>query len=230
MTIKNAQRTNSALARLLTDSTAGQTVSRTTPKRSESSRNERAPELIYCAQITTVLGVMIAGATEKGICLLEFWETESGADKLMSGSRPSGRLVQQINRVSQRFDRPMCERRHKYLTHLRRELKAYLRGQLREFTVPLDIRGTVFQQAVWTYLQQLPYGSTISYQQLAEQLDRPLAVRAVGAANGANPLSLLVPCHRVVGSGGALTGYGGGVPRKQWLLDLEAGQKKRFIA
>ena len=102
------------------------------------------------------------------------------------------------------------------------ELDAYFAGDLREFSFALAPPGTPFQQAVWAALQEIPYGTTTAYAALAAGIGRPTAIRAVGAANGANPLSVIVPCHRVIGSDGSLTGYGGGLPAKRWLLDHEA--------
>jgi methylated-DNA-[protein]-cysteine S-methyltransferase len=102
------------------------------------------------------------------------------------------------------------------------QLEAYFAGDLKEFTVPLAPSGTAFQLAVWTELTKIPYGSTVSYGDIARALGKRLvASRAVGLANGANPISVIVPCHRVIGSDGSLTGYGGGLDRKQLLLQLE---------
>ena len=102
------------------------------------------------------------------------------------------------------------------------QLEAYFAGDLKEFTVPLAPSGTPFQLAVWTELTKIPYGSTVSYGDIARALGkRPVAARAVGLANGANPISVIVPCHRVIGSDGSLTGYGGGLERKELLLRLE---------
>jgi methylated-DNA-[protein]-cysteine S-methyltransferase len=102
------------------------------------------------------------------------------------------------------------------------QLEAYFAGDLKEFTVPLAPSGTPFQLAVWTELTKIPYGSTASYGDIARALGkRPVAARAVGLANGANPISVIVPCHRVIGSDGSLTGYGGGLDRKELLLRLE---------
>ncbi|MEU5880927.1 methylated-DNA--[protein]-cysteine S-methyltransferase [Spirillospora sp. NPDC047279] len=103
------------------------------------------------------------------------------------------------------------------------QLTAYFAGELTTFEVPLAMRGTPFQQTVWAALQEIPYGETISYGRLAERIGNPAASRAVGLANGKNPISIIVPCHRVVGSTGSLTGYGGGVERKRRLLDFENG-------
>lgn len=102
-----------------------------------------------------------------------------------------------------------------------RQLQAYLAGDLREWDVPLDMRGTPFQLAVWRAVADVGYGETVSYGEIARRIGNPSAVRAVGAANGANPLPPIVPCHRIIGSNGKLTGYGGGLPLKQRLLDLE---------
>ena len=102
------------------------------------------------------------------------------------------------------------------------ELDAYFAGDLRQFSVPLDLRGTDFQRQVWKLLLDIPYGETRSYGQIASALGRPTASRAVGRANGTNPVAIIVPCHRVIGANGELVGYGGGLDRKQALLDLEA--------
>ena len=109
------------------------------------------------------------------------------------------------------------------LPHLQEQLTAYFARDLKEFDVELAVTGTPFQQRVWAALAQIPYGVTWSYAELAEHIGAPTAVRAVGLANGKNPVSIVVPCHRVVGKDGSLTGYGGGVARKQQLLDLERG-------
>jgi methylated-DNA-[protein]-cysteine S-methyltransferase len=106
------------------------------------------------------------------------------------------------------------------------ELSAYFTGTLTRFTVPLAPRGTTFQLRVWKALCDIPYGETISYGELARRVGDPKASRAVGLANGANPLAIIVPCHRVIGSNGSLTGYGGGLPIKQALLALERGQQR----
>jgi len=101
------------------------------------------------------------------------------------------------------------------------QLAEYFAGQRSEFSVPVSLSGTEFQRTVWTALRDIPYGETVSYGELAARIGRPAAARAVGLANGKNPISIIVPCHRVVGSTGDLTGYGGGLNRKQYLLDFE---------
>lgn len=105
------------------------------------------------------------------------------------------------------------------------QLDAYFGRELRDFDLPLSPQGTSFQQHVWAALQTIPFGETRSYAQIAELIRTPKAVRAVGAANGRNPIPIVIPCHRVIGSNGKLTGFGGGLPLKRWLLDLEAAQR-----
>jgi methylated-DNA-[protein]-cysteine S-methyltransferase len=109
------------------------------------------------------------------------------------------------------------------LPAVREQLVAYFARDLKEFDLPLAVTGTPFQEQVWTALRTIPYGETWTYRELAEAIGRPTAVRAVGLANGRNPVSIVVPCHRVIGAGGGLTGYGGGLAAKQRLLSLEAG-------
>jgi|SRR5262249_42197538 len=111
---------------------------------------------------------------------------------------------------------------HPILEEAARQLRAYFAGRLWQFDVPLDPQGTDFQLRVWRALLGIPYGETRSYAKVATAIGAPKAVRAVGAANGANPIAIIVPCHRVIGSGGHLTGYGGGLPLKRMLLELEA--------
>ena len=114
----------------------------------------------------------------------------------------------------------------------RSQLEEYFQGQRTAFDLPLDLAGTggtSFQRRVWAALGDIPYGATISYGELARRIGQPAAVRAVGLANGRNPLSIIVPCHRVLGTGGALTGYGGGMARKRALLDLEARTSGRTL-
>ena len=106
-----------------------------------------------------------------------------------------------------------------------RQLVAYFKGTLRQFELPLVPEGTSFQRQVWSELQGIPYGETLSYGELACRIGNPKAVRAVGLANGSNPISVIIPCHRVIGSNGSLVGYGGGLATKQALLALERGQR-----
>jgi AraC family transcriptional regulator of adaptative response/methylated-DNA-[protein]-cysteine methyltransferase len=164
-------------------------------------------DCVRTAWIETPVGPMIAGATEKGVCLLEF------TDRRM--------LEKQMEIVRRRFDCAVVPGEHPHLDHLRRELDQYFRRELQEFTVPLDIKGTEFQEKVWNLLLQIPYGDTWSYEQLAVAAGNPAAMRAVARANGMNRIAIVIPCHRVVNKSGQLGGYGGGIWRKTTLLELE---------
>jgi methylated-DNA-[protein]-cysteine S-methyltransferase len=104
------------------------------------------------------------------------------------------------------------------------QLQEYFAGERKTFSLPLIPAGTEFQRAVWSELEKIPYGETISYKALADRIGKPKAVRAVGAANGANPIPIIIPCHRVIGNDGSLTGFGGGLPLKKRLLELESRQ------
>jgi len=163
--------------------------------------------MIYRTQISTVLGDMSAAATEQGICFLEFTEDNRREDTLQL--------------VSSRLKMAVTDGSHPHLTLLDTQLQGYFAGKLTEFTVPLVLPGTPFQQKVWDALLSVPFGCTVTYSMLAESLSCPRAVRAVGRANGMNPVSVLVPCHRVTGKNGELTGYAGGTERKAWLLSHE---------
>lgn len=109
------------------------------------------------------------------------------------------------------------------------QIREYLEGNRKEFTIPIAMQGTCFQRQVWKALQTISYGETKTYQQIAEQIGKPKACRAVGMANHVNPISIIVPCHRVIGKNGKLVGYGGGLEIKKQLLDLEANRKDKSI-
>lgn len=111
------------------------------------------------------------------------------------------------------------------LTDVTTQLREYFEGRRRAFDLRLDPEGTAFQRSVWTALESIPYGETVSYLDIANRLGKPAAVRAVGAANGANPIPIVIPCHRVIGADGSLTGYGGGIDVKKWLLNHERGER-----
>jgi methylated-DNA-[protein]-cysteine S-methyltransferase len=121
-----------------------------------------------------------------------------------------------------KLDIPLTTTPPKVILQAVKELTEYFCGKRKKFTVPLNPRGTEFQKSVWMELSRIPFGETISYEELAKRINNPKAVRAVGAANGKNPLWLIVPCHRVIGKNGSLTGYAGGVLMKQKLLSLES--------
>ena len=161
-------------------------------------------------RIPTPLGMMIAYASDEALYLLEFM------DRRM--------LETQMKHVERRFNCVLVQGENRTLKQLKTELTAYFCGELEEFTVPLMTAGTPFQEDVWKELLRIPYGTTTSYGALAGKLGRPKAVRAVARANGDNRVSIIIPCHRVIGSDGKLTGYGGGLWRKQRLLDLERNQ------
>jgi AraC family transcriptional regulator of adaptative response/methylated-DNA-[protein]-cysteine methyltransferase len=165
-------------------------------------------DCIRLAWLDTPLGPMIAGATDGGICFLDF------TDRRM--------LEHQLMALRRRFKAGLAPGRHAHLTTLRRELAEYFAGKRQDFDVPLEMRGTAFEMRVWQELQRIPYGETRSYSEMAQRVGRPAAVRAVGHANGLNTISVIVPCHRVVGKNGDLVGYGGGLWRKRRLLHLES--------
>jgi AraC family transcriptional regulator of adaptative response/methylated-DNA-[protein]-cysteine methyltransferase len=150
---------------------------------------------------------MVAGATDKGLCLLEF------TDRRM--------LETQMKRLRKLLDCVIAPGSNPHIAQLDDELKRYFAGTLKEFTVPLVVPGTEFQRAVWDSLRRVPYGKTSTYQALARDIGRPGAQRAVGKANGDNRLAIIIPCHRIVRSDGQLWGYGGGMWRKRFLIDHE---------
>ncbi len=113
-----------------------------------------------------------------------------------------------------------------FLQQCYEQLDAYFSGKLKEFSLTLDLQGTAFQMKVWEQLREIPYGQTLSYQEIARRIGNPGSVRAVGHANARNPVSIIVPCHRVIGSDGSMTGYAGGIWRKKWLLDHELRYKQ----
>jgi len=145
--------------------------------------------------------------------------TPAGLARLTFPSEPLSRLHEWADRwepSARRHTDPVG------LQQLSDELIAYFGGNLRAFTCPVDMRGTPFQREVWAALLAIPFGETRSYADIAAAIGRPKAVRAVGAANGANPVPVVVPCHRVIGANGTLTGFGGGLDLKRWLLNHEA--------
>ena len=174
-----------------------------TPKRSANGDG------VLLTWLTSPLGPLVAGATSAGVCLLEF------SDRRM--------LETQFKTVRRLFAEPVVPGTNQHLEQLNDELAGYFAGTLTRFTVPLTYPGTPFQQQVWEQLLTIPYGQTRSYEQLAAAVGRPKAVRAVGTANGANRIAIVIPCHRVINKDGQLGGYGGGLRRKEFLLNLERG-------
>jgi AraC family transcriptional regulator of adaptative response/methylated-DNA-[protein]-cysteine methyltransferase len=165
---------------------------------------------IWINRVATPLGSMIMGVHDSGLCLLEF------AERRM--------LETQLTRLRQRMGRVFLPGDHPLMQQVKKQLDAYFEGSLRNFSIPLQAPGTAFQEAVWDALRQIPYGAMRSYADVAATIDHPDAVRAVGRANGDNRIAIIIPCHRVVASDGELTGYGGGLWRKEFLLAMEQAQ------
>jgi AraC family transcriptional regulator of adaptative response/methylated-DNA-[protein]-cysteine methyltransferase len=169
--------------------------------------NSRDRNCIFLAWLKSPLGPLVAGATFEGVCLLEF------ADRRM--------LEKQLETLRKLFDAPAVPGMNHHLRQLQAELDAYFAGTRQVFSVPLVYPGTTFQRRVWEELLRIPYGKTRSYEELAVVLGMPGGQRSIGRANGQNRIAIVVPCHRVVRKNGHLGGYGGGLQRKQFLLDLE---------
>ncbi len=163
--------------------------------------------VINIVRFTTKLGPMYACATEKGLCLLEF------TDRRM--------LETEFKDICKRMNGVILPGNNKFTDQAIKEMEEYFDGKRKTFSAKLHTPGTEFQQLVWNELQNIPYGKTISYLGEAKKLSRPKSVRAVANANGQNRIAIIIPCHRVIGSDGSLTGYGGGLGRKKWLIDFE---------
>jgi AraC family transcriptional regulator of adaptative response/methylated-DNA-[protein]-cysteine methyltransferase len=133
-------------------------------------------------------------------------------------------LDTQLKRLRLELGRVFLPGEHPLMGRVQEELNAYFDGQLQEFSIPVQTSGTAFQESVWQVLLSIPYGQMLSYADVAHRIGQPEAVRAVGRANGDNRVAIIIPCHRVVGSDGSLTGYGGGLWRKKFLLSLEQSQ------
>jgi AraC family transcriptional regulator, regulatory protein of adaptative response / methylated-DNA-[protein]-cysteine methyltransferase len=170
-------------------------------------RRRRGDRAIVSRILETPIGPMLAGATDAGVCLLEFTD------------RPM--LPTELEVLHRRLGLPLVAGSHPLLDQLEAELDAYFRGERADFEVPLVAPGSAFQESTWAALRTIPAGATISYEQLAERAGRPGAQRAAGTANGANRIAVLIGCHRVVRKSGETGGYGGGRWRKEWLLAHE---------
>ncbi|MGN7469730.1 methylated-DNA--[protein]-cysteine S-methyltransferase [Brevibacillus sp. SAFN-007a] len=166
----------------------------------------REKPYVHWSRVTVRKGSLYLAATAKGLCFV--------------GSR-NGSLQELTDWLARRRPRYVAVQDHELLAPYAAEIREYWQGMRQRFSFPLDLEGTPFQLAVWEALRQIPYGQTTSYSAFAAQIAKPAAVRAVGAAIGANPLLLAVPCHRVVGKNGSLTGYRGGLDMKSELLALE---------
>lgn len=163
--------------------------------------------VILSRKILTPLGPMIAGASNKGICLLEF------TDRV--------RIDKQLQKLEELFQAKLTPGESSYLDKLENQLQEYFQHKRTDFSLPLDIPGSPFQKKVWQALQKIPYGETRSYQEQAELINNPKAIRALGKANGDNRIAIIIPCHRVIGKKGDLRGYAGGLWRKKYLLEWE---------
>jgi len=181
----------------------------------KAPKDSKVKNVINIIRFPTKLGPMFACATDKGLCLLEF------SNRRM--------LETEFQDLCKRLQAVILPGSNKYLDLVQVQVSEYLDGKQQEFSIPLFTPGTEFQQSVWKILQQIPYGETWSYKEQATRLNNPKAVRAVATANGNNRIAFIIPCHRVVGSNGELTGYGGGIGRKKWLLTLEAENSGKSI-
>ncbi len=176
-------------------------------------KNNSRKAVINIIRITTPIGPMFGCATQKGVCLLDF------TDRRM--------LEAEFQDLCKCLNAVILPGANPHLTTLQTQLSEYFAGKRQKFTLPLDTPGTEFRRKVWQVLQDIPYGTTRSYKEQAIALGNPKAVRAVASANGFNRVSIIIPCHRVIGSDGTLVGYGGGLPRKKWLLDFETKNKTK---
>lgn len=176
----------------------------------DSPGRSRDATVVRLTRIPTPLGPMLAGATEEALCLLEF------AERRM--------LETQLRRIGRQLGAVLVPGETELTRETARQLDAYFARDLSEFSLPLATTGTPFQEEVWAQLRTIPYGETRSYGEQARLIGRPEAVRAVARANGDNRIAIVIPCHRVIGSDGKLTGYGGGLWRKKRLLELERGE------
>ena len=155
---------------------------------------------------------MLAGATGDAVCLLEFDDC--------------GRPERQFKALGELFHQPLLPGKHALLARLQRQLDTYFKGERTAFDIPLSYPGTDFQRKVWQALRDIPYGHTRSYGEVARTIGKPESARAVGAANGANCIAIIIPCHRVIAADGGPGGYGGGLWRKLRLLELERRRQR----
>ncbi len=180
---------------------------------SNNPSDSKGDNILSFERFSTPLGPMIVIGNEEGIYLLEF------TDRRM--------LETELKQLEKKFKSTILPGNNKQFKELKKQLIEYFDGKRQTFDVPLKIFGTDFQKKAWNALMEIPYGTTRSYKKQAELIGHPEAVRAVGTANGCNRIAIVIPCHRVIGQNGKLTGYGGGLWRKQWLLDHEVGNLSR---
>lgn len=173
----------------------------------EAPGRSREGEALFTTMIETPVGRFLAATNDQGLVMFEF------TDRRM--------LERHFETLRKRFKVPLVPGDHPHLAQVRTEIAEYFAGTRQTFDVPLAPCGTAFQEKVWAELRRIPYGQTICYEELAERIGQPTAKRAVALANGMNRIAVLIPCHRVIGKDGSLTGYGGGLWRKRILLELE---------
>jgi O-6-methylguanine DNA methyltransferase len=179
-----------------------------------SDTQEDGATSLAIQSVVSPVGPLLVGATNDALVLLEFSDHDQ--------------LDVQLARIRKLFGRALIRADRPILDRLRGQLAEYFAGTRRDFQLPLEVHGSDFQERVWSALQAIPYGETCSYGAIAKRLGDANAMRAVGAANGLNPIAIVIPCHRVVNANGELGGYGGGLWRKRILLDLERGQGNLF--
>lgn len=168
----------------------------------------RTTTTVFTDTLETPIGILTIYATNIGVCFLKFDNTTK-----------TERIFQQVQKL---LNASIRNASNPHTTQAKQELVEYFAGTRTNFETKLHIVGTDFQKSAWQQLEKIPYGTTISYTTQAQQLNRAHAVRAVANANGSNRISIIIPCHRVIGSDGSLIGYGGGLERKKWLLNFEA--------
>ncbi len=171
--------------------------------------------MIALKRIDTPLGRMRVGATDKGICLFDF-QFRRAVEGMME-------------RVERLLDDKFAEADSEYFPILEAQIAEYFDGTRKEFDVPLHLAGTPFQKGVWETLKNIPFGETRSYKQQSVVMGQEKAIRAIASANGDNPVAIIIPCHRIIGEDGSLTGYSGGLQRKRQLLDLEQKFSGKFM-
>ena len=165
-------------------------------------------ETLIVENIETPIGTLLAAANGQGLCLLEFADVEE-------------RINRHVDHLEKSFNAQIQEGKSKIIQQLKQELTEYFNGKRKTFDIALDFRGTEFQEKAWNALLEIPYGETRSYKDQAIAIKQPTAVRAVAGANNRNKIALVIPCHRVIGKNGSMTGYGGELWRKEFLLKLE---------
>lgn len=192
---------------ILTEETAGRLYATAVSAHTATLNEKTTDGFIYLAEISTPMGLMLAGTTNKGVCLLEF------TNRI--------RIEKEFTDLQKLLNAVMIPGRNNHTAQLEKELSAYFRAELKTFQVQLHTPGNEFSQAVWQTLLKIPYGTTCTYKEQAVQMNNPKAIRAIASTNGRNRLAIIVPCHRVIGSNGSMTGYAGGIDKKKWLLKFE---------